>query len=142
MTKLSVFASYLNSYLKLHGDKEVLSVATACGCDTHDFTIHMADVHDGPPGTNRYTGRDTLDIPKNATLDDEDIDEGIAEDEAFNTGYDEGFADGYAVGVQNRIKENDAGDESARKLMGCLWAVVFACSLVNLAMKWRKNKKG
>lgn len=140
MTRLSVFANYLNNYLKLHGDKEVLSVATACGSDNYDFKVHMADIYNGPIGTNRYTGRDELEIPKNVTLDDVELDRCMERERQLSEDYETGYDIGYSAGVQDQRTKDSQEHESERKLMGFLWAAVFAYSVINLAVKVVKRK--
>lgn len=58
----------LGAYLKLHGDKELLSVATHNGSSPTCFTLHVADVYDGPVGANPFTGRDTIDLKEDGEL--------------------------------------------------------------------------
>lgn len=63
MALLSDIKARIDAYLLIKGDKEVLSVST-CQGGTDEFILNMADVWNGPIGTNPYAGRDTLRIPK------------------------------------------------------------------------------
>lgn len=140
MTRLSVFADYLNNYLKLHGDKEVLSVATSCGNDRYDFKVHMADIYDGPIGTKPYTGRDELEIPKNVTMEDIDFDRCVEEERQLSEDYETGYDMGYSAGVRDQRAKDNEREESGWRLMGFMWTVIFICSVANLAAKIVKRK--
>lgn len=63
MARLSEFHRLIGNYLELHGDKDVIGVGTYCGSE-YDYSLRLCDVHEGSPGTNLFTGRDTLNIPK------------------------------------------------------------------------------
>lgn len=70
MAKLSDIAKRIGMYLELHGDKDVESIATWHGSDELQFTFHLYDIYEGPCGSNPFTGKDHLDIPKNNTKAD------------------------------------------------------------------------
>lgn len=63
MARLSEMHRLIGDYLELKGDKDVTSIGSVHGSDV-EYTLHLHDVHDGPPGTNPYSGADTLEIPK------------------------------------------------------------------------------
>lgn len=64
MAKLSVLYGLIGNYLELHGDKDVISIATWNGTTSNEYTLNLHDVHEGGIGENPYTGTDHLDIPK------------------------------------------------------------------------------
>lgn len=65
MTKLSEIYKAIGDYLKIHGDKEVTSIATAGGSNRKiEYIFHLHDIHEGDIGSNPYTGSDEIDIPK------------------------------------------------------------------------------
>ena len=63
MVKLSEFHRLIGNYLELHGDKDVTSIGTYCGSE-YAYSIHLHDLYEGSIGSNPYTGRDTLNNPK------------------------------------------------------------------------------
>lgn len=63
MVKLSEVHRLIGNYLELHGDKDVISVGTYCGSD-YAYSLHLCDLYFGNIGHNPFTGRDTLNIPK------------------------------------------------------------------------------
>lgn len=56
---LKYMRDMIDAYLKVKGDKEVLSIASCHGGD-EEFILHMADIYEGPIGRRPYTGRDTI----------------------------------------------------------------------------------
>lgn len=65
MAKLSEMQKRIEAYLLLHGDKEVTSISTTCGGGSKiEYTLNLHDIHEGNISTNRYTGRDEIDIPR------------------------------------------------------------------------------
>lgn len=66
MAKLSEIGKLINMYIELFGDKEVASIATHNGSSKLEYTLHLYDIYDGPIGTNPYTGKDRLNIPRRA----------------------------------------------------------------------------
>lgn len=66
MAKLSEMSKLMNMYIELHGDKEISSIATHNGSSKLEYTLHLYDIYDGPIGTNPYTGKDRLNIPRRA----------------------------------------------------------------------------
>lgn len=66
MAKLSEMSRLMNMYIELYGDKEVDSIATHNGSSKFEYTLHLYDIYDGPIGTNPYTGKDRLNIPRRA----------------------------------------------------------------------------
>lgn len=61
MAKLSQIVKKLQSYLELHGDKDVTSIGTVCGSDV-EYKFNLHDVYYGFAGSNPYTGEDTIEI--------------------------------------------------------------------------------
>lgn len=136
MTKLSTFSRYLASYLKIHGDKEVLSVASCHNYKDQDFIVHMADIYDGPFGNNPFTGRDELPIPAGDANDSPAYDEETVFEEGYQAGYQGGYDEGYAQGHSSAYEEHS--DE--RKVTTTLFAVLFILSVLNLAARYKKGR--
>ena len=63
MAKLSQIVSKLQSYIDLHGDKDVTSIGTCCGSNV-EYTFNLHDIHTGSVGTNPYAGADKIEIMK------------------------------------------------------------------------------
>lgn len=137
MTRLSTFSDYLETYLKIHGDKEVLSIATRSGDKNCDFIVHMADLYDGPIGYNPYKGRDELSIPAGVRKDD------IIFVEEKKTTYEEGVDDGYEQGYEEGYEygRSTANDESAStiRFMKKLFAIELALSALSIVLKLKKK---
>lgn len=66
MVKLSEIYRLIGNYIELHGDKDVISIATHCGHPEHVYTFNLCDIHYGSIGTNPYTGKDKLNICKSS----------------------------------------------------------------------------
>lgn len=64
MVRLSYMANAINTYLKLNGDKEVISFGTYNGSSDIDYEIKLADIYDGPIGTNPFTGKASIKLMK------------------------------------------------------------------------------
>lgn len=64
MAKLSKIQRLIEAYIGMKGDKDVTSIGTVCGTDT-EYVLHLHDVYEGPVGENPYSGKDTINIPKN-----------------------------------------------------------------------------
>lgn len=137
MTKLSTFSDYLETYLKIHGDKEVLSVATRHGDKNCDFVVNMADLYDGPIGSNPYKGRDELPIPAGVVNDDIIFveEEKTTYEEGVDDGYEQGYEEGYEYG------RSTANDESAStiRFMKKLFVIELALSILSLALRSKKK---
>ena len=157
MTKLSTFSRFLRNYLDIHGDKEVLSVAAVHGDKDCDFVVHMADIFDGPLGSNPYNGRDALSIPTVAARSKVKEDDIAAKQETgvCDTGYEAGYNDGYSAGYDMGMEYNDGystgydvGVEHAfddeeqvyreNRNITALFAVIFVLSVLNLVVKRKK----
>lgn len=52
MTKLSEIHRVIGDYLKMHGDKEVTSIATVHSNEAIEYTFHLHDIHEGDIGSN------------------------------------------------------------------------------------------
>ena len=65
MVKLSQMMEAITSYIKLHGDKEIISIATYNGSSEYEYELHLCDIYDGPVGSNPFTGRDSIKLRKN-----------------------------------------------------------------------------
>lgn len=63
MAKLSEMHRLIGNYLELHGDKDVTSIAAWNG-SPNEYTLNLHDIHNGSIGTNPYTGKDELNIPR------------------------------------------------------------------------------
>lgn len=65
MAKLSEIYHLIASYLELYGDKDVTSIATWGGSGSQNqYTFHLHDIYEGSIGSNPYSGKDHIDIPK------------------------------------------------------------------------------
>lgn len=62
MAKLSAIYNEIGNYLRMHGDKEVTSIATWCAFAPQEYTFNLHDIYKGSIGTNPYTGEDKIDI--------------------------------------------------------------------------------
>ena len=63
MTKLSDMYKIIGSYLELHGDKQVTSIASHSVSSPFEYSFNLHDI----PGnhiTKLYTGRDRIDFNK------------------------------------------------------------------------------
>lgn len=62
MVTLAQLYDKVGKYLQMHGDKELLSVGTCCPSSPVEFKLNVADIYNGPLGTNPYTGRDIISL--------------------------------------------------------------------------------
>lgn len=65
MAKLSEIYRLIGNYIELHGDKDVISIATHCGSGRrYEYTFNLHNIHEGVISTKTFNGADTLNIPK------------------------------------------------------------------------------
>lgn len=69
MARLSYMKQMIESYLKVKGDKEVISIGTCHGGDD-EYVLNLADIYQGYVGGNPYTGRDDIYLKRDG-LDDQ-----------------------------------------------------------------------
>lgn len=74
MARLSYMRDMIDTYLTLHGDKEVTSVSIHQGMGNDiEYTLNLHDIYEGPAGTNPYRGSDTITLWKNGHTKSDEV---------------------------------------------------------------------